>query len=231
LRLNVKFPWTAWRGDLFGLVALAEFGRTNWRCIQVAQPKAFDHPDTVTEIAAMIAMARDERPGLAEEIIQQDASLAGYFGQVLTLSQSSHPNTLKLLEMAARVGEMVSIWFKLRFNRARLQQVWPAFVPMLQSPGHASYPSGHMLQSRLIAKSLAQAVPEASNALLALADRIGRNREVAGVHFPSDTAAGRAIADAAFPMLQGCAIYQTVLAMAQPEPAAPGALAPPPECV
>jgi acid phosphatase (class A) len=150
---------------------------------------------------------------------------------VLTLSQSSHPNTLKLLEMAARVGEMVSIWFKLRFNRARLQQVWPAFVPMLQSPGHASYPSGHMLQSRLIAKSLAQAVPEASNALLALADRIGRNREVAGVHFPSDTAAGRAIADAAFPMLQGCAIYQTVLAMAQPEPAAPGALAPPPECI
>jgi len=230
LRLGLKFPWTAWRGDLFGLVALAEFGRTDWRCIPVDPPKAFNDPDTITEIAMMVAMARDERPGLAEEIIQQDASLAGYFGQVLTLSTGSHPSTLKLLEMAARVGEMVSIWFKLTFNRARLQQVWPAFVPMLPSPGHASYPSGHMLQSRLIALSLAEAVPAARKALLALADRIGRNREVAGVHFPSDTAAGKAIADAAFPMLQGCAIFQTVLAAARLEPAAPGALAPPPEC-
>jgi acid phosphatase (class A) len=153
LRLGLTFPWTAWRGDLFGLVALAEFGRTDWRCIPVDPPKAFNDPDTITEIAMMVAMARDERPGLAEEIIQQDASLAGYFGQVLTLSTGSHPSTLKLLEMAARVGEMVSIWFKLTFNRARLQQVWPAFVPMLPSPGHASYPSGHMLQSWPIASA------------------------------------------------------------------------------
>ena len=65
---------------------------------------------------------------------------------------------------------------------------------------HAAFPSGHALQSFLIAACVSEALPtdntanDLKAALHALADRIGENREVAGVHYPSDREASRAIA-------------------------------------
>jgi acid phosphatase (class A) len=132
--------------------------------------------------------------------------------------------------MATRVGQMVAIHFKLKFNRARPQQVCPKLVPLINPPGHASFPSGHSLESHMIALALSDVRPYASTALTALADRIGRNREVAGVHYPSDTAAGKRIAALAFQRLQTCPIYQMVLATARAEPGLPGTLPPAPEC-
>ena len=146
------------------------------------------------------------------------------------LSAWSSRDTLKIIEMAIRVGQMVAIHFKLKFNRARPQQICPALVPLINPPGHASFPSAHSLESHMIALALSDVRPGASRVLTALADRIGRNREVAGVHYPSDTLAGKQIAELAFPKLQACPIYQTVLATARQEPGLPGTLPPAPEC-
>jgi hypothetical protein len=52
--------------------------------------------------------------------------------------------------------------------------------------------------------------------LRALANRIGRNREVAGVHYPSDTRAGQQIADEAFNKhLLNCPTFKKVLHQAK----------------
>ncbi len=53
---------------------------------------------------------------------------------------------------------------------------------------------------------------------------------MAGVHWRSDTEAGRLIAGSVYPLLKGCPIFQTVLASARAEPGGSGTLAPPPEC-
>jgi acid phosphatase (class A) len=45
--------------------------------------------------------------------------------------------------------------------------------------------------------------------LWTLADRIARNREIAGLHYESDTAAGVAIARSILPLLATTARYQT----------------------
>ena len=70
---------------------------------------------------------------------------------------------------------------------------------MIRTPAHGTYPSGHGCESRVMAEVLialtAPAIAtDASTALAqqlrALAKRIGDNRIVAGVHFPTDQDAG-----------------------------------------
>jgi len=53
--------------------------------------------------------------------------------------------------------------------------------------------------------------------LWVLADRIARNREIAGLHYPSDTAGGIALAQGMLPYLQGMgagSAYATAVAAA-----------------
>jgi membrane-associated phospholipid phosphatase len=87
------------------------------------------------------------------------------------------------------------MYYKNLFQRARPWQLWPQLMPPVQVPGHASYPSGHSTQSHTIAKVLqavaGAVVPDVTNITERLAQRIARGREVLGLHYPSDTAAGR----------------------------------------
>ena len=66
--------------------------------------------------------------------------------------------------------------------------------------------------------------------LWTLADRIARNREIAGLHYPSDTAAGKAVATATLPLVHasvplflantpsaGISLYQLAVNGAQQE--------------
>ncbi|MCK1275631.1 phosphatase PAP2 family protein, partial [Bradyrhizobium sp. 61] len=216
LNYGATFPLSAWRPDFFAQIALLEFARTDWQTITVAGPPT-DHDVIFGEIDELLGASMDSRKRLADEIVDQDVRLVGYFAQVLMLSPSAHPNTIKILEMADHVGLMVAVYYKLRFNRGRPQQVWPGLFPMVASPWHASYPSGHSLESHLMALALGEIIPGAKSALRALAARIGKNREIAGVHYPSDTAAGKAIAEAVFPYLQQCGTFHAVTEAAKQE--------------
>ena len=207
LNYDVKFPLIAWRPDFFAQIALAEFCQTDWQTIPVAGPPTA-HADIFSEIDYLQGPAMDKRADLAAEIIDQDVRLVAYFAQTLMLSPSAHPNAIRVLEIANQVGLLVAMFFKFRFRRGRPQQVWPGLVPLVPSPWHPSYPSGHSLQSHLIALALGEVAPKAKEALLALAKRIGTNREVAGVHFQSDTIAGRDIAYSIFPRLEGCSTFR-----------------------
>ena len=87
------------------------------------------------------------------------------------------------------------------FNRARPYQIYPSLDPPF-TPGHASYPSGHATQSHAMAKVIELILTSATGQFAqsiaqcyALADDIAKNRERAGVHYPSDSAAGKQLAD------------------------------------
>ena len=104
------------------------------------------------------------------------------------------------------VGQMVGMYWKHHFQRARPVQLFPAVMPLILTPPHPSFPNNHSFQSHLIAYTVQAAFEEpvagAMHAqLMALADRIGNNRVVAGVHFPTDTDAGKFLARAMFPLL------------------------------
>ena len=106
-----------------------------------------------------------------------------------------------LLQAAGLEIEWVILAQKCLYNRVRPFQVFPELDPPF-CPAHPSFPSGHATQAYALAFFLDAAMGSAGeahraerDAVLAAAKDIAENREVAGAHFPSDTAAGKALAD------------------------------------
>ena len=84
---------------------------------------------------------------------------------------------------------------KEEYDRVRPNALFPFLDTTIDVPRHPSYPSGHATQSYFIAYMLGRAVPERVEEFLADAHRIAEGREVAGVHYPSDSEAGRMLAE------------------------------------
>ena len=125
------------------------------------------------------------------------------------------PNTATLVAIAMAVGHLVGMFWKNEHKRARPVQFFPAVMPAIVTPAHPSYPSNHSFQSHLIAHTLTslfgEPLQDAMRApLFALAARIGQNREVAGVHFLSDTDAGRELSAPIFKKLQGISSFAEI---------------------
>ena len=70
-------------------------------------------------------------------------------------------------------------------------------------PSHAAYPSNHAFQSFAVAHVLQWMIPEhpGITALFGRARRVAENREWAGLHYASDTEAGRDLAARVAPYL------------------------------
>jgi len=117
-----------------------------------------------------------------------------------------------MLIVADAVTALITMHYKYYFNRPRPTQVVPGFMSPIQHGGHASFPSGHSTQAHVFAALLTKVVPSClgdpdptneapkrttiGKALGVLAHRIARNREIAGLHYPSDSRAGVVLAEA-----------------------------------
>jgi len=80
-----------------------------------------------------------------------------------------------------------------------------------------SYPSGHSCGSYTLAAILSQLFPPQTAALEARADAVAHSRLVAGVHYPSDVAEGKILANALVTDLLANAAFQADLAAAKAE--------------
>jgi acid phosphatase (class A) len=61
-------------------------------------------------------------------------------------------------------------------------------------PRTGSYPSGHSYDAWLIALILTMEHPDYRTEFMRIANRVSTSRMIAGVHFPSDLAAGKRLA-------------------------------------
>ncbi len=147
------------------------------------------------ELDLLVSAARDERPDALGEIIAQSGEFVSYFLNLLSIPDS-YPNTARLLRIASFIAGFCAMYYKGKYARPRPSMVCPALLPPISVPGHASFPSGHSTQAHLIAFCIEDllagkaAYQPILDDLKTLADRIARNREVAGVHYASDTKAG-----------------------------------------
>ncbi|MGJ5621395.1 phosphatase PAP2 family protein [Sulfitobacter sp. MF3-043] len=133
------------------------------------------------------------------EIRDQADSFHHYFYNVLSLHPMTHPKTAQLISLGTIVAGSVGMHCKLLFERARPVQYWPGLLPVLPTPPHPSFPSNHATQAYTVAFLIADALGSPMDRgigqyLASLADRIAVNREKAGVHFWSDSEAGRRLA-------------------------------------
>ena len=216
---RVRFPWRSWDPDFVGLAVLAEFSQQDWPAgIAVNPPPENDSAQTQAEIDELLRLAETERPNKLDDIRSQNGDFPEYFLRTLAMTPASHPATFNLMKAAARVAEMLMAHHKRQFARARPQQLAPALLPPLSGNLHPAYPSGHAMMSRLMSTCLADAVPQEYHPVLReIADDIARNREIAGLHYPSDSVAGQSIADQAHPIMRATGLYGALVEAARAE--------------
>ncbi|MBW7468701.1 phosphatase PAP2 family protein [Pontibacter aydingkolensis] len=104
------------------------------------------------------------------------------------------PVTSRVLQNVIQDATFYFFSLKAQFNRARPYHLEPA-LQNLEAPGHASYPSGHSSASHVHAYLLSHLLPAYKDAFLANAYDMAFSREIRGVHYPSDSEAGREFAE------------------------------------
>lgn len=154
---------------------------------------------------------RDDR--LPEILVQLDDMLS-FYGSLGFLSGNRTRWTLLLLRAVDAVTTVMEMRFKHHFSVPRPIELAPEVQPIIQTPSHSAYPSGHATEAFAMATMFdalmdpneqAQGVAHAMDARplpFRMAARIAANRTVAGVHFPVDSAHGA---------LLGIAVAEVVL--------------------
>ena len=94
----------------------------------------------------------------------------------------------------------IILQLKYYYNRPRPGQVADAKGmnfdrESLKSASTPSYPSGHAAQGRFIARLLSDLYPEYEEQLIKIGDEIAYSRNVAKVHYPSDSKFGKKLGD------------------------------------
>jgi hypothetical protein len=147
--------------------------------------------DDIEEARQLVAMKSLRTAGKIAEIRAQEFNPMPFFWMVAGLDPASHPEHSKWISDALDDVEIVVLALKRQFNRPRPHLVLSEVEPVIEVPWHAAYPSGHATQAMVAFRLLETfAAPSKAKDLHDFAIEVGRNREIAGVHYPSDTDAG-----------------------------------------
>jgi hypothetical protein len=229
---RTQFDDAWWAPELRAKLCVPQLLAQNWTVHQPSPPAYFDpmapgpsYDILRGEIGKLLQLVplRAARQG---EILQQAGNLAGVWRQFLGAHGGRRPATAALVYLCLGIGNLIGLHWKRHFRAPRPAQIYPALMPVVATPRHPAYPSNHAFQSHLVHELLGPILletnPDGTTAphgivepARDLAARIARNREIAGVHFEADSAAGAALA-----AKLGVAA-QPLVAAALAEPASP----------
>jgi acid phosphatase (class A) len=133
------------------------------------------------------------------------------------LGENRRPRTSLLMAYVVEFEFPYIMELKQDFNRVRPSHLDPTLIPAIEVPRHPAYPSGHSTQAHLRAFIFAELDPENRDTYIESADRIARNREIAGVHYPSDSKAGVILATQLFETLMQNTDFATLIENAKTE--------------
>ena len=176
------------------------------------------------ELSHLIDRMEDGRGRYFNEALSQADGIPEYFIHFLGIEYERKWWTIMLMRCGLTIGNLVYMYYKAQFKRVRPSVLCPGLVPPFGPPRHPAFPSGHAFLGHFIALLLLEIEqvhkrfglgmdtggsagqkptwnggppnpnPKNDGPLLWLAMRLGVNRERMGVHYPSDTGAGRQLA-------------------------------------
>jgi len=144
----------------------------------------------------------DLRPDRVAEIMTQMGGALAFLSSIAFLHPARTPYTLELLAAALRLANFAEMRFKHTLACRRPNEFSAQVQPIILTPSHGSFPSGHATESFTMAVVLWEILKASGiepyntdstdwgEQLARLAARVATNRTVAGVHFPVDSAAG-----------------------------------------
>lgn len=223
------FPQHAWNSKFFALLdAETHYVSRNWsRFVSLVPPPADEQGECDLVVARI-----GEREGRREEILFEDKGLeAALWPVIRTLAvpgvtaqnwTTSLPCTWMMLLSAFYDLQPGLYVIKQRFSRGRPVHAGGSVIGVtsITTPGHPSYPAGHAAQGHmavLLLGHLLQEEPSLMQAMLGAAERVAENRVIAGIHFPSDSVAGKNLALQFVPMLLRSELFGNLCADARRE--------------
>lgn len=163
-------------------------------------PPAADSPEHQAELNLLLNLQqdRDHDPAEVARATAEEKHLSVFsFADVLgpNFTAANCPKTAAFFKTT--LGPDPAYFNKLaknHWNRPR-----PYTDPRIHSlftEGDGSYPSGHSIRATVDAEMLAEILPQYRDALIARSQQMGWDREILGVHFPTDVYAGRVLGQA-----------------------------------
>ena len=187
---------TLWHGT----VSTAATMTTTWANLITIVPPTLQ---TFKDQLALVAGYADLRADRAREIVAQMAVPYGFWASVLPLYRARHRYTYELLHLVIRLAKYAEMGFKNAFGVRRPHELSPQIQPIIPTPNHGAFPSGHATEAHAGARVLFELVTKGTTTstaavqlrevLMRQAARIAINRTVAGMHYPVDSMAGQAL--------------------------------------
>jgi membrane-associated phospholipid phosphatase len=186
---------------------LVEPNAGTWKTWVISSGKDFrvPPPPDASASAAELVQVRDlmaQKDSKASEIIRfWDAGSPGYRWIELVNNRlltgqplPTNPHRVYTYLTMAIYDATIAAWeSKAFYNRPRPNEMDPALLTVLPTPRSPSYPSEHAATAGAAATVLAYFFPDQASSFQSMAEEAARSRVLAGLQFPSDTAAGLAL--------------------------------------
>lgn len=214
---NLRYPVSHWSPYLLAWLEAGPLYLNRHLSLPLAPPPANDSKETLTELAYLRQVTARRGPHDLRLINGEAEDPSLLFLSKLGLEPDRYPHTIVLIKAALRDVGYFILREKWRYQRARPKQLAPDLPLAIPTPPHAAYPSGHAGHARAVALLLSRLAPRHEAFWMHYADAIGKRREIAGVHYPSDTRAGIQLADYLVPKLLAQPAFSRLLRVARDE--------------
>lgn len=192
-----RFPDQLWRPDL--LLTLSAGSAVLRADTDMGVPPPPGPSETRSELDRLEHLYAPLRTGPTRSRIAQEAEVSP---EELLRAEGHIPHRSgaeplwDLLELITAETLYFVLREKREHARARPTQVRPRVGTTIPVPGHPAYPSGHAAQAHALAGALSRLSPLCADRYRMTAAGVAYRREIAGVHYPSDTRAGELLAEA-----------------------------------
>jgi len=171
-------------------------------------------------LKGLIPQRKKHQKEIQDEVLTKRFKWGEFTYEELTKGEKFKHTSKLILATYQELGVVVFV-FKQRFNRVRpsvlAEKYGSKLGTLVKIPGHPAYPSGHATGAFTLAYILQELDPANAETYRKDALRIARNREIGGLHYPSDTEAGRLLARQIADSLLESKKYQGLLKAARAE--------------
>lgn len=188
----VRFPVANWSKELLSIIEKGPSILDQALQVHVAPPPENSSAQTKYELETLRAYKLERSQATRLQILDEnkDELISERFADIIDLSLIKTPNTISLLYAVITDAGYFVLREKQRYQRPRPSQLAIDLDPVISNPPHAAYPSGHATQHYAAALVLGMLDPEKKDVYIKKAFDVARRREIAGVHYPSDSVAG-----------------------------------------